>query len=57
MFLKISKYMGPAENILEKMEYFVYNTVYAQYFSYKILGLIFSILNNGFLSAMIIFLK
>jgi hypothetical protein len=27
--------MGPAENTIEKIEYFVYNSVYTQYFSYK----------------------
>jgi hypothetical protein len=33
MFLQITEYIGPAENTLEKIEYFVYNTVCTQYFS------------------------
>ena len=50
MFLKISKCMGQAENTLEQNENFVYNTLCAQYFS-----IIFYILNNDFLSTMIIY--
>jgi hypothetical protein len=30
-----AKCMGPAKNTFEKVEYFVYNSVRAQYFRYK----------------------
>ena len=34
MFIKISKYILPAENALDEIEYSVYNSACAQYFRY-----------------------